>query len=70
MLSIYEEPGLRGRIINTAFPAAITGFPGTTAYSIAKDAIMALSRNASREWRQFGIVTNTFLPWIHTQTFD
>ena len=59
-----------GRIINTASPAALTGFPGTTAYAMAKGAIMALTRNASQEWGQFGIVTNTFLPWVRTDTFD
>ena len=59
-----------GRIINTASPAAVTGFPGTTAYAMAKGAIMALTRNASQEWGQFGIVTNTFLPWVRTETFE
>ena len=59
-----------GRIINTASPAAVTGFPGTTAYGMAKGAIMALTRNASQEWARFGIVTNTFLPWVRTETFD
>ncbi|GCE44897.1 hypothetical protein Rhow_000523 [Rhodococcus wratislaviensis] len=31
---------------------------------------MALTRSASQEWGQFGIVTNTFLPWVRTETFD
>lgn len=59
-----------GRIINTASPAAVTGFPGMTAYVMAKGAVMALTRNASQEWGQFGIVTNTFLPWVRTENFD
>jgi 3-oxoacyl-[acyl-carrier protein] reductase len=59
-----------GRVINTASPAAITGFPGLTAYAMAKGAVMALTRNASQEWGQFGIVTNTFLPWVRTDSFD
>jgi NAD(P)-dependent dehydrogenase (short-subunit alcohol dehydrogenase family) len=59
-----------GRIINTSSPAAVTGFPGLAAYAMAKGGIMALSRTASQEWAQFGIVTNTFLPWVRTETFD
>ena len=30
---------------------------------------MALTRNASQEWAPFGIVTNTFLPVVRTETF-
>ena len=59
-----------GRIINTASPAAMTGLPGLTAYAMAKGAIMALTRNASQEWGPFGIVTNTFLPWVRTENFE
>ncbi|HKS71953.1 MAG TPA: SDR family oxidoreductase [Terriglobales bacterium] len=59
-----------GRIINTSSPAAVTGISGLTAYIMTKGAIMALTRNASQEWGKFGIVTNTFLPWVRTENFD
>ena len=58
-----------GRIINTSSGALMSGAPGLAAYEMAKGAIMALSRNASQEWGQFGIVTNTFLPLIRTEHF-
>ncbi|HJT96253.1 MAG TPA: SDR family oxidoreductase [Mycobacterium sp.] len=66
----YMRTQRYGRIINTASPAAVTGFPGLAAYAMAKGAVMALTRSASQEWGQFGIVTNTFLPWVRTETFD
>jgi 3-oxoacyl-[acyl-carrier protein] reductase len=59
-----------GRIINTASASAIFGLPGFTAYEMAKGAVMALTRTASQEWAQYGIVTNTFLPVVHTPAYD
>jgi 3-oxoacyl-[acyl-carrier protein] reductase len=53
-----------GRIINTASHTCLHGTPGYAAYELAKGAVMALTRNASQEWAQFGIVTNTILPVI------
>ncbi len=35
-----------------------------------KGAVQALTRNASREWAGFGIVTNVFLPFVWTESFD
>ena len=36
----------------------------------AKGAIMALTRSASQEWGQYGIVTNTILPVVRTEPYD
>lgn len=59
-----------GRILNTASHSALNGTPGFTAYEMAKGAVMALTRNASQEWGQYGIVTNTFLPIVKTDPFE
>ncbi|WP_224112446.1 SDR family NAD(P)-dependent oxidoreductase [Mycobacterium avium] len=59
-----------GRIINTASSSALKGTPGFASYQLAKGAVMALTRTASQEWAQFGIVTNTILPVIRTEAFD
>jgi NAD(P)-dependent dehydrogenase (short-subunit alcohol dehydrogenase family) len=55
-----------GRIINTGSHSALLGLPGYAAYELAKNAVMALTRIASQEWGQYGIVTNTILPSIHS----
>jgi 3-oxoacyl-[acyl-carrier protein] reductase len=59
-----------GRIINTASHAALLGFPGFASYEMAKGAIMALTRTASQEWGQYGIVTNTVLPGARTPAYE
>jgi 3-oxoacyl-[acyl-carrier protein] reductase len=59
-----------GRIINTASHAALVGEPGRAPYEMAKGAIMALTRVASREWGRYGITVNTFLPVVRTPAFD
>jgi NAD(P)-dependent dehydrogenase (short-subunit alcohol dehydrogenase family) len=59
-----------GRIINTGSHTALVGHPGYAAYEMAKGAIMALTRNASQEWGQYGIVTNTILPVILSKPTD
>jgi 3-oxoacyl-[acyl-carrier protein] reductase len=59
-----------GRIINTSSITAIAGTPGFTCYVMAKGAMLALTRNASQEWAEFGIVTNTILPVIRTEQWD
>jgi NAD(P)-dependent dehydrogenase (short-subunit alcohol dehydrogenase family) len=58
-----------GRIINTASHAAL-GADGFAAYAIAKGAVMSLTRSASKEWGQFGIVTNTIMPNVLTEAWD
>jgi 3-oxoacyl-[acyl-carrier protein] reductase len=66
----YMKACRYGRIINTGSHTALGGFPGYTAYEMAKGALMALTRNASQEWAQYGIVTNTILPVIQSHPED
>ena len=58
-----------GRIINTASAAGVDGNEGFGAYGMAKEAIRAITRTAAREWGQYGITSNVFLPIISTETF-
>lgn len=58
------------RIVNVSSQSHIVGEPGFAPYEMAKGAISALTRNASQEWGQYGIVTNTFLPAIKTPAYD
>jgi NAD(P)-dependent dehydrogenase (short-subunit alcohol dehydrogenase family) len=53
-----------GRIVNTSSHAYLAGAPGLVAYGIAKAAVAALTRHASQDWGQYGIVTNTFFPLV------
>ncbi|MFH2044634.1 MAG: SDR family NAD(P)-dependent oxidoreductase [Pseudomonadota bacterium] len=59
-----------GRIINTSSHSCLVGAPGFAAYEMAKGAIMALTRNAAKEWGGFGIVTNACLPIVRTEAYD
>lgn len=59
-----------GRIINASSSSALLGAPGRAAYGMAKEAVMALTRVASQEWGQYGIVTNTILPSIQSNPDD
>lgn len=51
-----------GRIVNFASAAGITGMADYGAYSMAKEAIRALTRTAAREWGRDGIVVNAIAP--------
>jgi NAD(P)-dependent dehydrogenase (short-subunit alcohol dehydrogenase family) len=68
----YMKEKRYGRIINIGSHAAY-GAPGMSAYGMAKAAAMSLTRTASQEWGEFGIVTNTIVPmvltdaWYHTE---
>jgi NAD(P)-dependent dehydrogenase (short-subunit alcohol dehydrogenase family) len=66
----YMKAQRYGRIVNAASHSALVAPPGYTAYAMAKAAIMALTRSASQEWGQFGIVTNTILPLARTPPWD
>ena len=66
----YMKEQHYGRIITCASAAAVTGVPGYASYAMAKGAIMALTRFASRELGQYGITVNCFLPVIKTEAFD
>jgi len=66
----YMKEANYGRIINCASASALIGTPGFAAYEMAKGGVMALTRNAAKEWAQYGIVTNCFLPMILTESFE
>jgi NAD(P)-dependent dehydrogenase (short-subunit alcohol dehydrogenase family) len=66
----YMKKQHYGRIINCSANSVVLGSEGLGAYSMAKGAINALTRNASQEWGQYGITTNVFLPIIKTEHFD
>src|SRR5262245_24899954 len=58
-----------GRIINTASHAAL-GSPHDAGYAMAKGAAMALTRSASQDWGRYGIITNTILPMIKSDSWE
>ena len=66
----YMKEQHYGRIITCASAAAVTGVPGYSSYAMAKGAIMALTRFASKELGPHGITINCFLPVIKTEAFD
>jgi 3-oxoacyl-[acyl-carrier protein] reductase len=66
----YMKERRYGRIINTGSHAALVGAPGYAAYELAKGAVMALTRSASQEWAEYGIVTNTIIPVIQSAPGD
>jgi NAD(P)-dependent dehydrogenase (short-subunit alcohol dehydrogenase family) len=51
-----------GRIINTCSPTGHGTGQGYSGYSMAKEAIRALTRNAAREWGQYSINVNAISP--------
>jgi 3-oxoacyl-[acyl-carrier protein] reductase len=51
-----------GRIINTGSHVGDGLHPGFSALSIAKAAMVPLTRMAAKEWGQYGITTNLFMP--------
>lgn len=65
----YLKKSGHGRIINTASAAGYDGNEGFGAYGMAKEAIRAITRTGAREWGQYGITANVFLPIIATDFF-
>jgi NAD(P)-dependent dehydrogenase (short-subunit alcohol dehydrogenase family) len=51
-----------GRIVTTTSAGADSGTPNITAYSMAKAAIITLTRKAAVAWGQYGITVNSFMP--------
>jgi NAD(P)-dependent dehydrogenase (short-subunit alcohol dehydrogenase family) len=51
-----------GSIVNFGSPAAVTGDPAFGAYAVAKEAIRALTKVASREWGRYGVRVNVICP--------
>ncbi|MCL1913855.1 MAG: SDR family oxidoreductase [Eubacteriaceae bacterium] len=58
-----------GRIITCASGAAMSATVGFTAYSMAKAAIIALTRLCAKEFGPFGVITNCFLPVTKADSF-
>jgi len=66
----YMKEQHYGRVITCASGSAVSGSPGFAAYAMAKGAIMSLTRLSAKEWGQFGITTNCFLPVIQGANFS
>ncbi|MDR1320587.1 MAG: SDR family oxidoreductase [Gracilibacteraceae bacterium] len=65
----YFEKQHYGRIITCASGSGVSNTPGFTGYAMAKAAIMAITRKASKEFGKLGVVTNCFLPVIKNDVF-
>ena len=59
-----------GRIITCSSGSALSGRPGFSSYAMEKGAIMSLTRTAAKEWGQYGITTNCFLPVSKSDGID
>ena len=66
----YFEKQHYGRIITCASGAGVTPTVGFTGYSMAKAAIVALTRLCAKEFGKYGVVTNCFLPVAKSDGFD
>lgn len=55
-----------GRVINFGSMAGVTGMPAYGPYSMAKEAVRALTRTAAREWGADKITVNNVLPVAQT----
>ncbi|MEG2039086.1 MAG: SDR family NAD(P)-dependent oxidoreductase [Oscillospiraceae bacterium] len=65
----YAFPYLKeskGKVINFASGAGISGNPGQGSYAAAKEGIRGLSRVAATEWGEFGINVNVVCPLAMT----
>lgn len=65
----YAFPYLKeskGKVINFASGAGISGKPGQSSYAAAKEGIRGLSRVAATEWGEFGINVNVVCPLAMT----
>lgn len=65
----YMKEQNYGRILTCASGAAVNAPVGTTAYGMAKSAIMNLTRYAAQEWGRHSITTNCFFPVIKNDHF-
>jgi NAD(P)-dependent dehydrogenase (short-subunit alcohol dehydrogenase family) len=66
----YMKEQRYGRIINTSSGAWLLGAPDFVGYGMAKAATDALTRHASQDWGQYGIVTNTIYPIVRNEDHE
>jgi 2-deoxy-D-gluconate 3-dehydrogenase len=58
----------QGSIINSGSPGALRPWPGISAYSAAKAAVLNLTQVLAQEWGQTGVRVNMISPgWIRTE---
>ena len=62
----YLKASETGRVINFASMAGIVGLVGYGPYSMAKEAVRALTRTGAREWAADNITVNNVLPIAKT----
>jgi len=62
----YLKASGTGRVINFGSMAGIIGLVGYGPYSMAKEAVRALTRTAAREWAADNITVNNVLPIAKT----
>ena len=63
MQAVFPHMQARGgRIVNFGSTTGVIGQPGFLPYSMAKEAIHALTKTAAREWGRYGITVNTVCP--------
>ena len=63
MQAVFPHMKTRGgRIVNFGSTTGVIGQRGFLPYSMAKEAIHALTKTAAREWGRYGITVNTVCP--------
>jgi 3-oxoacyl-[acyl-carrier protein] reductase len=66
----YMKEKHYGKILICASGAGISYVENACSYSMAKSAMISLSRTAAHELGQYGITTNCFLPVARTDSFE
>lgn len=63
-------PQKRGKIVNVSAQSAIRGSIGVADYAAAKGGIIALTRNAAREFKPYNVQVNAVLPVARSRMTD